>query len=231
VNLLNVFRPSAWARLIDQTGRRYYPRLGPRFFRSRYIADGVMSQHDMSVLGPNPKRSDYRFYVTRTLAQHAAKLDGLFLSLGVAHGEHALAIMQSVRPNNPFWLIDSFDGRRSAAETRFKGGYITGTEEVRETFKPYPNVHILQGLIPAILPELPAGPIAWAHFNLADPESEAAALLQLAPRLVRGGVFIIDNFGRGATTDEHRKAYLAAVEKTGLAFLVLPTGHGLLFGA
>ena len=231
MNILNAFRISAWRRLIDTYGTRWYPRLGPQFFKARYIADGVMSRHDMaSVVGPNPARNDYRFYLTKTFAQHAMKLEGLFVSLGVAQGDHALRILQEVKPHNPFWLVDSFDGRRSAADPSFKEGYVSDVMVIRDRFKAFSNVHILQGLVPQVLGKLPDGPIAWGHFNLTDPDSEIPAIEMLGPRLVRGGVVIVDNFGRASSSDEQRRGYLRAAEKIGLAMLVLPTGHGVIFG-
>jgi hypothetical protein len=229
VNLLSAFRPSAWRRLIQSYGKRYYPRYGARFFAAKYIADGVMSRYDMTpVLGANPSRLDYRYYLTRQLAHHAKGIDGLFVSLGVAQGEHSYAIMEKVRPQNPFWLIDSFDGRRSAADATFKEGYVTDVEFVRNRFRQYPNVHILPGLVPGILSKLPDGPIAWAHFNLADAESEIASVKLLGPRLAQSGVIVIDNFGRSSSSPEQRRAYLAAVEEVGRTSLVMPTGHLLV---
>jgi O-methyltransferase len=230
MNLLGPFNHSAWKRLVQAYGRKWYPRLAPTLFDAKYVADGVMSKHDMGVLGANPGRRDYRFYLTRKLAERASRIDGMFVSLGVAQGDHALRIMREVGPGNPFWLVDSFDGRRSASDPSFKDGYVNDIDVIRDRFKAFPNVHLLQGVIPAVLIKLPDQPLAWVHLNLGDAESEIGALAELGPKLAPGGYMICDNFGRPATSDDQRRRFLSAIESNGHVAVVLPTGHALVLG-
>ena len=225
--LMSILSPAAWKRRALERRRREYPALAPELFNAKYVADGVISQFDMSVL-PATDKLGFRQYVCTTLARKCQRLDGMFVCIGVSWGDDAVRILSEVGPGNDYYLIDSWDGRRTAANATVKAGYATEIEEVRARFTDYPNVRLIQGIAPAILSELPDGPIAWLHLDVGDSKTDIASLELLGSRIMPGGMVSTAAFGREHYDDADRAAFLAAAENAGLVPFGLPTGHMIL---
>ncbi len=218
MNVLSVFRPSAWRRLAtdlkNQGLKRARPWIARQVFEGVYF-DGLMTKHNVSAaVGLNPGRNSYRHYFAEQVARCARNADGVFVSVGVASGNVALRILENVKPDKDYWLIDSWDGRRSAADPAPK--YSDDFANVQDRFARFPNVKFLRGVVPESLSRFTPDKIAFAHFNLGDPDSEIVALDILAPRLQKGGSILIDAYGRGVSTDAHRRGYEAVAARCGL---------------
>lgn len=229
--LPGVHRLTSWARRTTARRRRtQFQQLVRDHFQAKYESDGVISRHDMSSVLPVPCDDyEYRLYVARWAAARAAKAsDGLFVAVGTSTGRHVKLILDAVRPVNPYWLIDAWDGRSTASDATVKYPEAADFEAVKRTFSPYQNVHLLRGIIPAVLSELPATKIAFAFFCLGDTEAEIAALETLLPRLDQGGIFILNGFGRRRTSDAQRRRMIEIAGKNAIEPLVMPTGHALL---
>jgi predicted O-methyltransferase YrrM len=94
-------------------------------------------------------------------------------------------------------------------------------------FKPYPNVHVVRGSVPATLPSVRTGPVAFLHIDLNSAAPERAAFEHFWPKMARGGIVVFDDYNwvffkrQKETIDDHARAI-------GRQVLCLPTGQGLL---
>lgn len=151
------------------------------------------------------------------------------MALGTATGIHVRQVLEKVKPDRPYWLLDSWDGRRSASDPSIEYPESTDFDSVRRSFAAWPNVRFLRGIIPASLSHLPADPIAFAYFCLGDTEAEIAAFEMLLPRLSPGGIFVLNGFGRKRTSNAQRKQFIDLAARHSNELLILPTAHAILF--
>ena len=139
-------------------------------------------------------RIEWRVHVALWAALTAVRVPGDFLECGVNAGFVSSAIMQRLdwrRVGKRFYLIDTFagpvlaqysaeernDGRvRAAQEAVAMGAYVTDLERVRANFSDWPNVEIVQGAVPEVLPSLGIGRIAFLHLDMNCAYPERAAL-------------------------------------------------------
>jgi len=102
---------------------------------------------------------------------------------------------------------------------------------VRDRFKSFPNVEVIQGTVPDALPQIKSDRIGllMLDLNCAGPEREAAEFLW--DRLVAGGIVLSDDYGHsreGAGFYAQKLAFDAFAKSKGVEVLYLPTGHGLI---
>jgi hypothetical protein len=91
----------------------------------------------------------------------------------------------------------------------------------------HPNISVIKGRVPEIFATTVPDRVALLHLDLNDAGAEIAALDELFPRLVPGGMIVLDDWGwadyRPQQTAE--EAYFA---ERGYAVLDLPSGQGLV---
>jgi hypothetical protein len=185
----------------------------------------------------------------RHLVRH--RVEGCIVECGVWRGGStmaaALTLMQEGDTSRDLFLFDTFEGMPAPtdvdatadgtlAETHLdrdpeKRGWVwavAGLEEVRENLKStrYPQEHIkyVQGAVESTIPSCaPPGPIALLRLDTDWYESTRHELIHLFPRLHRGGILIVDDYGhwKGAkrAVDEYfaslgRPYYLHRVDYT-----------------
>lgn len=199
--------------------------------RARYAADGVASTHDMaSVLPENPSDTAFRLYACEWWARFAndrvSDTSAIFVALGTATGEHVHRVLESTKTTRPYWLLDAWDGRTSAADATTHYPESTDFDAVKHSFAPWPNVNFLRGVIPSTLSAMPDTPIAFTYICLGDAVSEIASFRYLLPRLARNGVILFPGFGR-KRTDPHRREWIDAASHIDVKPFVMPTGHAI----
>lgn len=158
----------------------------------------------------------------RTVASlEAARVPGLFIEAGCALGGSALVITSAKRRERPFNVYDVFgmipppgehdgsdvlrryDEIRSGRSTGIKGGTYYGYEpdllhKVIDGFHRFGfdperhHVRFIEGLFQDTLH--PDGPVAFAHIDGDWYESVSCCLARIEPRLVSGGVLVIDDY-------------------------------------
>lgn len=180
-------------------------------------------------------RIHWRVHVACWAAAQACNLPGDFVECGTNKGGMALSILRYVhldQSKRRFFLFDTFSGLvpelSSDREMKVTNGFYEDCHaEVMRRFAPYPNVVIVKGVIPDSLSQMPEGDVAFIHLDLNAARPTRSAIEFFWPRLVPGGVVLLDDYGW--VDNEEQKATLdefAAL--TGLDILSLPTGQGLL---
>jgi hypothetical protein len=174
----------------------------------------------------------WRAYVLCWAASRAVSLDGDFVECGTNKGGTSLIVFRYVKFENlkkNFYLLDTFSGpdERYISETERKREYPYSYDFVKEVFKEYPNVKIIQGPIPDTLPLIKANKISYLHIDLGYRMAEIAAIEFLWEKLVSGGTIVINPYG-WSRYRALKHAYDEFASKKGIQILSLPTGQGLI---
>jgi hypothetical protein len=188
----------------------------------------------------------WNFHVSLWAASHAIALDADIVQLGVFAGSEAAAIAKFTRfetkPQRMF-LVDTFTGvpeeqwtkdelaaGANSAQWAYKeAGDIY--QYTRERFKAYPNVSVIQGRVPDVLPSVPTERIGllMLDMNAAAPERAAAEFFW--ERIVPGGLILSDDYGHsreGVQYIAQKVAFDDFARSRGVPVLSVPTGHGLV---
>jgi lipopolysaccharide transport system ATP-binding protein len=173
-------------------------------------------------------------------AAHAARLPGDFVDCGTGTGIYALAVCDYVDFNalgKTFWLFDTFEGippEQISAVERALGRAEEGVaflrpcyEIARKNFEPYPKAHLVRGKIPDTLSSAPINQVSYLSIDMNIAFPERAAIEHFWPRMVTGGIAILDNYGWEPYREQ--KAVLDEfASRQGAEVMMLPTGQGLL---
>ena len=159
-------------------------------------------------------------HAVRYLVQRG--IDGCFVECGVWRGGSSMAAALTLKlegvENRHLYLFDTFEGMTkptnadktvdgTLAQTHLdedvdRTGYwcVAGLEEVRRnmhsTGYPRERVHFIKGPVETTIPsQAPAEPVALLRLDTDWYESTRHELIHLYPRLVSGGVLLIDDYG------------------------------------
>jgi O-methyltransferase len=181
----------------------------------------------------SPERLFALIHAVRYLARQ--RIPGNIVECGVWKGGSMMAIARTLKQlgdeSRELYLYDTFDGmveptgrdrtyagedagalmRKSRKEDQQSIWCYSPIEEVREnllkTGYPRERVHFIKGPVEHTLPAQAPGRVALLRLDTDWYESTKHELVHLFPRLVRGGVLIIDDYGwwQGArqATDEY----------------------------
>jgi hypothetical protein len=185
----------------------------------------------------------WRLHTLVWAGRRALALDGDFVECGVFKGDMSWALMRALKfeqADKLFYLYDTFTGFPSHstpadfpddpgflgfADRIYKGG--SSYDTVVDRFAPFPNVRVVQGVVPDSFAV--AGPqrVAFLHLDLNSPLAEEAALHALFDRLTPGASIVLDDYGwrQFRRQKELADAFFAS---RGLEVLELPTGQGLV---
>jgi len=180
----------------------------------------------------------WRVYVACWLAERASHLEGDLIECGVNRGGIARAIVAYLGARlkgRHFYLLDTYQGipdsvlseRESRHRQVFKDNYTECLQEVMNTFSQFPEVVIVQGLVPSTFHKVDSNTFCFAHIDMNNARSEIAAAEYLWPRLAVGGFMLLDDYGWQINIDQRTAFNRFALER-GLTVLALPTGQGLL---
>lgn len=180
----------------------------------------------------------WRAFVACWAADIGSRLEGDFVECGVNKGGLAFTVAEYVglnTLNKRFFLLDTFEGLSAKYITQAErdsgikeGGYEPCYDAVVRTFQVYGNkAIIIKGPVPETLPQVTADKIAFLSIdmNCALPEIAAAELFW--PRLSRGGVIVLDDYGWSPHI-EQKKAFDNFAKDRGVMVLGLPTGQGII---
>jgi hypothetical protein len=141
-----------------------------------------------------------------------------------------------------FFLVDTFSGpvvsQYSSEEVKLgrldlaedaiaRGAYVTDLERVRTNYSEWPNVEIVQGVVPEVLPNLDVQNMAFLHLDMNCAYPERAALEYLWDYLSPGALVLLDDYSY-AGNDSLADAIDSAAASLGTQVLSLPTGQGLI---
>jgi hypothetical protein len=199
--------------------------------------------------GVRAAKNDYgiqwRTHIALWAAFTASKLPGDFVECGVNWGFLSSAIMEYLNWNQigkTFYLLDTFNGideqlltdqeraagaaqasRRSLA----RGRYVSNVDSVRQNFSEWRNVKVIQGAVPGTLPQVPAERVAYLHIDMNCATPEIAAFEFFWPKLVPGGMVLLDDYGFNSH-EAQKQAMDECAQARGVMVASLPTGQGLV---
>lgn len=188
---------------------------------------------------------EWRVHVALWVARNAVRVPGDFVECGVNAGFVSSAIMQRLdwgRVAKRFYLIDTFSGpvvtqftekevdlgRLQLAENAIaRGAYVTDLDRVRANYAEWPNVDVVQGVVPAVLPGLGIEKVAFLHLDMNCAYPERAALEHFWKLLSPGAMVLLDDYAY-VGNDGLAQAIGEAAASFDAEVLSLPTGQGLI---
>jgi len=204
----------------------------PRFVRA--FARGVQAQ------GGDNYKYYWRMYVGLWCAGHARQLRGDFVECGVWKGFLSSAIMNYLDWNSvgkSFYLFDTFNGIDETLVTdaererlhldHYRKYYLPNWEDAKQNFAEYRDVVLVKGSIPAALRAVPIGRVAYLSLDMNNVTPELAAAEYFWPRLVAGGVILLDDYGF-VSYEEQKRGFDRFARSKGVQVLALPTGQGMI---
>ncbi len=192
--------------------------------------------------GNSDAQIEWRVHITCWAALQGAKLPGDFVECGVNTGIFSLAICDYIDFNatgKNFWLFDTFSGipveQINPAEAALGRAaenvwYPECFERAKANFAPYPRARLVRGTVPETLTTVEIGEVAYLHIDMNIAYPERAAIEHFWPKLVRGALVVLDDYGWSAYA-EQKAALDDFARKNGTMIATLPTGQGLMIKA
>jgi ABC-type polysaccharide/polyol phosphate transport system ATPase subunit len=180
----------------------------------------------------------WRVYVACWLAERASELEGDLIECGVNRGGIFRAIVSYLGEKlhgRHIYLLDTFQGipttilsaREKLHDKYFKENYTECYQDVLNTFREFPQVSIVKGLVPDTFGSVDSERFCFAHIDMNNAISEIAAAEYLWPRLAVGGFMLLDDYAWEINVDQ-RQAFDRFAGQRDMTVLALPTGQGLL---
>jgi hypothetical protein len=179
----------------------------------------------------------WRLHTYCWAGRSALSVPGDFVECGVYQGFYSAVLthflgFESIAKE--LYLYDTFAGLSQDWSTETERDILNpnfdwdGTHEaVIKRFASYPNVHVIEGVVPEIFAERAPETIALLHVDLNAAAAEVAALDHLYDRISDGGIILMDDYGREENQLLHLKLQDWWRERNH-AVLELPTGQGLV---
>ena len=197
------------------------------FVRDDYYREFLTSD-DVSLV---EKSIIWRTYILLYFAEIASHLEGDFAEFGCLKGSTAYHVIQKLnfaQLNKRFFLYDLFEWKEGDTHSRLPELDNPNLyKEVQERFSMFKFVTIIKGSVPQSFERGFPDRIAFAHIDMNSPDPEVAALEAVLPKLVIGGVVILDDYGWWWYSAQ-KVALDPIIKKYGLKVLELPTGQGLI---
>lgn len=178
----------------------------------------------------------WRAHVTQWAATHASKLEGDYVECGVNKAFLSMSVMHYINfkqmKDRKFYLFDTYSGLVPEQVTKEdvaarRNYYADCYEFVKESFHDYSNVVIVKGIVPDSLDTVDIEKVAYLSIDMNCTLPEIAALRYFWPKMVRGGMVILDDYGFSGHEAQKNGADEFAAENS-VEILQLPTGQGLI---
>ena len=192
------------------------------------------------------KEKKWHLHVVLWAASQAFRRQTNIIQLGVFEGGEAAAILKYCdfnKKKSKIFLIDTFNGNpeslwskkeiklgADSAQWLYKKAGST-CDYVKERFKKYTNVFVIEGVVPNILKKYDFHNIGLLFLDLNAAKPEKDALEYLWEKLTPGAIILSDDYGHSSANHgyyEQKKAFDRFAKSKKLEVLYLPTGHGML---
>lgn len=183
----------------------------------------------------------WRAYICCWAAEKAKVLNGDFVECGVFKGGISRTVINYIdfgKLDKKFYLLDTYEGIPleyvSSAELKLidpqkrNEQYINTYDEVKATFSPFKNVHLVKGKIPETLQEVKSDSIAYLSIDLNNYQPEIAAIRYFWDKLAAGAMVILDDYCYSEKYVTQRTEWDKFASEKGFKILCLPTGQGLI---
>jgi hypothetical protein len=185
ISYQDVFTPSPMTRLHEGTFSKIHEKYA------------LLDYH----IGSDTNKTRLRVYTLCTFGSIALSntKDGDFLTAGISYGTAPLVMAEYLNfasTDRSWYLIDPLDGRGAT-------NYNTNFELVNQAWNSGAKAIWVRELLNLNVIAA-TGPLAFAHLNTGDFNSEIEVLPLLFERLIKGGFIIIDLYG-WQTPEDQRK--------------------------
>lgn len=177
---------------------------------------------------PQRQSMIWRLHLLTWAAENALHLPGDFVECGVWQGFSSAVVMHYLdfgQQACQFYLYDTFTGLPGQTWSPYQEAHLH--HKVCTLFEPYPNVHIIPGIVPDSLVDNAPAQIAWLHLDMNSAEAEIGALDVLFERVVPGGYILLDDYGWYQFRAQ-KMAEEPFFRARGHAVVELPTGQGMV---
>lgn len=193
----------------------------------------------------NPStRVEWRVHVALWCATQALQLQGDYVECGVHTGILSGAVMTwldfASQGGRKFYLFDTWAGipveqmsdeeKRLGVENmnrKYQNGDVLHADVVKK-FSRWPNAVVVRGRVPDSLGAMKdSQQVAYASIDLNVTEAEMGAIDFLWPRMVAGGLVLLDDYGWAPHINQ-KVAWDDWAKRHGVMILALPTGQGLI---
>jgi len=183
----------------------------------------------------------WRTHVAVWLAEQAFRLDGDFVECGVYNGFTNHVIMHYNdwnQQDRSFFMFDTFEGlvehllndeERKIGRIKINEKLYSESvyEQAAARLEEFDRVHLVRGAVPDTLNDVKIDRVAYLSLDMNCAGPEIAALRHFWPKLVAGGVVLLDDYAfRGF--EPQLKAHNELAEELGYSILSLPTGQGII---
>lgn len=189
---------------------------------------------------PESFNIQWRAYIYSSFIKHALTLPGNCIEFGVARGFMARLVSEmypSEIAKKTFYLVDTYDGIPSGqasedelklAESKNKRFYRgTNYDYVQDIFRKFQHVKLIKGMVPNVLTDLEDGSYSFCSIDMNITKPEIDAFNYIWPRMVKGGVVLLDDYN-SSLHREQKLAFNKIALEEGFTIIALPTGQGFI---
>jgi len=186
----------------------------------------VQSQQDSSII--------WRLHTLAWAADHCAHIPGDFVECGVYKGFCSAVLTKYLgfeKRDKQYYLYDTYAGipEEHLASSPSKSGAFQEDglyDSVVARFAAYPNVQVVQGMVPDSFAKACPDKIAFLHLDMNSVQAEISALEVLWEKISPGGLLVLDD-GGWVTYRAQLEAEAEFLGRRGHTIMELPTGQGL----
>ena len=164
------------------------------------------------------------------------KLDGDFVECGTGRGMMMSAALHSLEnwnaANKNLYLCDTFepfgiDPETGRNDKRFgvRDTYAKSLSDVEANFSEWKRINFVVGFVPDSLQSVVVEKVAFLHIDLNNAAAEAGALRYFWPKVVKGGIIVLDDYAQVASQNQAMNMLAAEI---GFSILATGTGQGII---
>jgi hypothetical protein len=173
----------------------------------------------------------WRRYILACAGYHCVHLDGDFVECGAYTGVGVKTIIDYLGGTafpKPFWLYDLFEHDEQMHHHPMPEHGPDLFKRVRQKFERYSQVKVIKGNIPDVFAGQSPEAIAYLHIDLNESPAEIAALDALFPRVVPGGIVVLDDYEWSGPYRSQKLSEDPWFEARRYRVFPLPTGQGIV---
>ena len=178
----------------------------------------------------------FRVHQILWAAHNSFKLDGDFVECGTGRGMMMSAALHSLENWNTadknLYLCDTFqpfgiDPETGRNDERFgvRDTYARSLNDVEANFSEWKRINFVVGFVPDSLQSVAIEKVSFLHIDLNNAAAEVGALRYFWPKVVKGGIIVLDDY---AQVLEQNEAMAALSNELGFLILTTGTGQGII---